>query len=487
MLSGWCGWSLVLQQAGGPRWVGLLWCFLPSLLWLVLVELSAAQLDEVCQTGSASHWLAGWWLRLRLGDMAGWLTCLVPIFLLAAAADLAGWLADWLEIDSTGVSLAVGAGLLLTIPLVLPAAMTRWSSGRPLPERLQARLTAICERVGVKGVVAVWIPSGNRWRGAAIVGWLPRFRRLWLGDGLISSLDSRQLDMVLLHELAHVKRRHFLWRVLPLGWSLAAGGLVWCLGDQLGWAESAGLQFAAALISGLVLLVGLGAMARRCELDADWIACDLAVRGTDWSCDVSPAQVLSSALGRLCDRRPSRHLVASQFSAAAGPFGQMAVGCLRVGSAGRGIRAPLDQLSAAVADGSIVTDVTARAAVAQWDEFFAPLLNGSKSVTDRCVGRERTTLASSEGQLIRGSLPVSLVESATPAELLHRVDSAIKRNPHLAGHQVFCQEESGIVVLHGRVSSFFQKQMAQEALKRLEGVEKIINQLEVDWRSSVSC
>lgn len=71
-------------------------------------------------------------------------------------------------------------------------------------------------------------------------------------------------------------------------------------------------------------------------------------------------------------------------------------------------------------------------------------------------------------------------------ELLHRVDSAIKENPHLNGHQVFCQEESGIVVLHGRVKSYFQKQMAQEALKRLAGVERVINELEVEWLSGVN-
>ena len=59
-------------------------------------------------------------------------------------------------------------------------------------------------------------------------------------------------------------------------------------------------------------------------------------------------------------------------------------------------------------------------------------------------------------------------------------------SPHLCGHQVLCQEESGIVVLHGRVGSFFQKQMAQEALKRLEGVEKVINELQVDWLASVA-
>lgn len=69
-------------------------------------------------------------------------------------------------------------------------------------------------------------------------------------------------------------------------------------------------------------------------------------------------------------------------------------------------------------------------------------------------------------------------------ELLQRVDLAIKGNPHLSRHQVFCQEQSGIVILHGRVGSFFQKQMAQESLKRLAGVEKVINELQVDWLAS---
>ena len=76
--------------------------------------------------------------------------------------------------------------------------------------------------------------------------------------------------------------------------------------------------------------------------------------------------------------------------------------------------------------------------------------------------------------------------AANTDDLLHRVDLAIKQNPHLSRHQVFCQEEQGIVILHGRVSTFFQKQMAQESLKKLEGVEKVINQLEVDWRSTVN-
>lgn len=76
---------------------------------------------------------------------------------------------------------------------------------------------------------------------------------------------------------------------------------------------------------------------------------------------------------------------------------------------------------------------------------------------------------------------MTAISNLKSGELLQRVDSAIKTSPHLTRYQVFCQEDSGIVVLHGRVGSFFQKQMAQEALKRLAGVEKVINELEVEW------
>lgn len=77
-------------------------------------------------------------------------------------------------------------------------------------------------------------------------------------------------------------------------------------------------------------------------------------------------------------------------------------------------------------------------------------------------------------------------ETALNIELIQRVDSAIRTNPHLIGNRVQCKEDQGIVVLHGQVSTFYQKQMAQEILKRLNGVERIVNQLEVDWRRSAS-
>lgn len=70
------------------------------------------------------------------------------------------------------------------------------------------------------------------------------------------------------------------------------------------------------------------------------------------------------------------------------------------------------------------------------------------------------------------------------ATFIERIDQAIHASPHLAGRKVRVRAEGNCVVLQGEVGSFFQKQMAQEALRQVDGVELIENQLEV---SSTYC
>lgn len=65
------------------------------------------------------------------------------------------------------------------------------------------------------------------------------------------------------------------------------------------------------------------------------------------------------------------------------------------------------------------------------------------------------------------------------ATWVDKVSLAIDSNPYLLGRKVRIEAAEGRVVLSGRVTSFFQKQMAQEALRRVEGVREIENQLEV--------
>ncbi len=66
--------------------------------------------------------------------------------------------------------------------------------------------------------------------------------------------------------------------------------------------------------------------------------------------------------------------------------------------------------------------------------------------------------------------------------LPERIDSAIRRNPHLAGRRFSIQEDHGHVVLRGVVNSYYQKQLAQETAWSVDGVDAVENQLEVSWQ-----
>jgi osmotically-inducible protein OsmY len=74
---------------------------------------------------------------------------------------------------------------------------------------------------------------------------------------------------------------------------------------------------------------------------------------------------------------------------------------------------------------------------------------------------------------------IKMHESAP--SLSARIHTAIAQHPHLPRRQVRFETEAGRVVLRGTVGSYFQKQMAQEALRRLDGVSQIENLLEVNW------
>lgn len=63
--------------------------------------------------------------------------------------------------------------------------------------------------------------------------------------------------------------------------------------------------------------------------------------------------------------------------------------------------------------------------------------------------------------------------------LLDQVDTILSTSPYLARRKVLLETQSGRVTLRGEVDSFFQKQMAQEAIRRLDGVREIMNELEV--------
>ena len=77
---------------------------------------------------------------------------------------------------------------------------------------------------------------------------------------------------------------------------------------------------------------------------------------------------------------------------------------------------------------------------------------------------------------------MSTVTIGQPTELLtHEIDTALKASPHLSRRNLQFAANRGRVRLEGEVSSYFQKQIAQEVILRLDGVEEIENLLEVTW------
>jgi osmotically-inducible protein OsmY len=67
------------------------------------------------------------------------------------------------------------------------------------------------------------------------------------------------------------------------------------------------------------------------------------------------------------------------------------------------------------------------------------------------------------------------------APLFERIHEALTSNPYVPSREVRVEAAEGRVTLKGSVRSFFQKQMAQEAVRRVDGVETIENLLEVNW------
>ncbi len=67
------------------------------------------------------------------------------------------------------------------------------------------------------------------------------------------------------------------------------------------------------------------------------------------------------------------------------------------------------------------------------------------------------------------------------ASLQDQIENILSANPFLAQQKLQLEAERGRIVLRGVVRSFYQKQMAQETLRYVAGVEEIENLLEVSW------
>ncbi len=71
--------------------------------------------------------------------------------------------------------------------------------------------------------------------------------------------------------------------------------------------------------------------------------------------------------------------------------------------------------------------------------------------------------------------------SITLNPILHQVHGTLSNSPYVSTRNVQVDAEAGRVRLEGTVHTYFQKQMAQELVRRIDGVEAIENLLQVNW------
>jgi carbon storage regulator len=58
----------------------------------------------------------------------------------------------------------------------------------------------------------------------------------------------------------------------------------------------------------------------------------------------------------------------------------------------------------------------------------------------------------------------------------------LRRSPYKALSRVSCECMHGVLFLKGHLFSFHEKQVAQEAVSTVNGVSRVVNEIEVDWR-----
>ena len=66
-------------------------------------------------------------------------------------------------------------------------------------------------------------------------------------------------------------------------------------------------------------------------------------------------------------------------------------------------------------------------------------------------------------------------------QIIAAAKQRITHQPHLSVQRIWFDFEEGKLFLRGQVPSFYYKQLAQEAVTRLDDVREVVNEIEVLW------
>jgi osmotically-inducible protein OsmY len=64
-------------------------------------------------------------------------------------------------------------------------------------------------------------------------------------------------------------------------------------------------------------------------------------------------------------------------------------------------------------------------------------------------------------------------------EIAEAANERLRNSPYRALRAISCEYDQGVLLLRGHVPSFYQKQLAQEAVAAVSGVIEVVNRIEV--------
>ncbi|NNE00138.1 MAG: M48 family metalloprotease [Pirellulaceae bacterium] len=248
------------------------------------------------QPGLSNH-VGSLWLSFRSG--LAWLVA--PVVLLLGISDLIALL----PITPAVAGWSTAAVVLFFIVLGLPLLIRRLFKTEPIDTETQRWMEELMLAAGVKGTKPIRWNTGQTAFNAMVAGFVARWRTLLLSDRLLDQLPRDQIAMVVLHEAAHLRRKHVPMRMLAVLPAWIAGMLVSQIAGESTWAMPLG-TVAGILLTMLILRI----VAYRSEFDADVQACMLAEKIAATVDDVpssydAACESLSAALMRVTSDQPA--------------------------------------------------------------------------------------------------------------------------------------------------------------------------------------
>lgn len=225
-------------------------------------RLREASLLSRLDAGQPIHpiWTRGQYLLAQFRHQV--LLILAPLLLLLAWRQIVERYApegsQWLGMSQHTILLLSGSGGIF---LFAPVMIRHIWDTVPLPEgELRDRLERLCaqHRVGVRHLL-LWRTFGGL-INAAVMGIIAPVRYILLSDALLDLVPTAQIEAVMAHEVAHIRRRHIFWLMAV---AMASGGVmlgVWSVGIEgsahfLARSGSTGLaQFGRQLLHHDILL-----------------------------------------------------------------------------------------------------------------------------------------------------------------------------------------------------------------------------------------